>query len=125
MGDTPCTESAMALRKICLAILVLTISVQLVSAEKDDGFRMYRGATRKVEIPSEVRTALEDLNRHTGSYYGYNYHGSSHYRPTYYRPTYYQPSIGNLIKPVVFGLAAVAGGAALASLFPNEVTVTE
>merc|ERR1712183_967850 len=85
--------------------------------------RLYRGVDRKIEITPEVRTALEDLNRYCGPSYGYSYNnGYNNYNSGYssgynnynngYNNGYNRPtnSIGNLVTPVVFGLAAAGAG---------------
>merc|ERR1719341_6071 len=104
-------------------------------------FRPFAGLEREIEMDSTVQSAIAQLNRYHGSG-SYSYHGSSHHhgsssyyqgsyygpsysQPSYYRPTYNQPSnnLGNILTPVVFGLAAATGVAAATSLFPSTAIV--
>merc|ERR1719341_292546 len=89
-------------------------------------YRPFAGLEREIEMDSTVQSAMAQLNRYHGSG-SYSYHGSSHHHgsSSYYRPTYNQPSnnLGNILTPVVFGLAAATGVAAATSLFPSTAIV--
>eukprot|EP00091_Calanus_sinicus_P006646 TRINITY_DN1733_c0_g1_i8.p1 TRINITY_DN1733_c0_g1~~TRINITY_DN1733_c0_g1_i8.p1 ORF type:complete len:160 (-),score=36.58 TRINITY_DN1733_c0_g1_i8:131-550(-) len=134
------------------AILVLVFIATCASGIVADAvsYRPFAGLEREIEMDSSVQSALAQLNRYHGSgsysyhpsYHGSSYHhgSSSYYRPSYnqgsyyrpsysqpsyYRPTYNQPSnnLGNILTPVVFGLAAATGVAAATSLFPSTAIV--
>merc|ERR1712123_244057 len=105
----------------------------------DVSYKPFAGLEREIEMDSSVKAAMAQLNRYHGSgsysYNSYNrpssYHSSSsYYRPSYsqqnYRPSYNQQSsgaLGNILTPVVFGLAAATGLAAVNTLLPSTAII--
>merc|ERR1739844_42145 len=119
-----------------ITALMLVISTVATSA-RTHTYKPYAGIDKEIEMDQDVEAALSDLNRYHGnggySYYPSHHHSSSYYRPSYsqsyYRPSYSQPNyrpssnLGNILTPVVFGLSAATGLAAVSSLFPSTSIV--
>merc|ERR1712168_869666 len=105
-----------------ITALMLVISAVATSAvARTHTYQTYAGIDKEVEIDQDVEAALSDLNRyHGGGGYSY-YYPSHHHSSSYYSQSYYRPSsnLGNILNPVVFGLSAVTGLAAVSSLFPS------
>merc|ERR1712168_1604660 len=109
-----------------ITALMLVISAVATSAvARTHTYQTYAGIDKEIEMDQDVEAALSDLNRYHGgggySYYPSHHHSSSYYRPSYSQSYYNRPSsnLGNILNPVVFGLSAVTGLAAVSSLFPS------
>merc|ERR1719483_26793 len=86
-------------------VFVFIFSVAAGTIAEKVQYKSYSGLDREITIPTEVETAMSQLNRYCGS--------DSYNRPTsYYRPTNNYNNghnLGDLLSPVVFGLATGAG----------------
>merc|ERR1712106_274648 len=147
MGKTLVTDCITMSVKI---IFLFSSAVVAVALGDTVSYKPFAGLEREIEMDSSVKTAMAQLNRYHGSgsysYNSYNrpssYHSSSsYYRPSnsysssYYRPSYnqqnYRPSsnqqssglLGNILTPVVFGLAAAPGLAAVNTLLPSTAII--
>merc|ERR1711872_338139 len=107
-----------AAMSVITAAWLLIAAVASVALAETDFYKAYAGLDREIEMDTNVETAMAQLNRYCGG-------GSYNYRPTYYRPSYNGPTAGNILTPVVFGLAAATGLAAASSLFPQTTIVGE
>merc|ERR1739844_767479 len=110
-----------------ITALMLVISAVATSA-RTHTYKPYAGIDKEIEMDQDVEAALSDLNRYHGnggySYYPSHHHSSSYYRPSYSQPNYRPSSnLGNILTPVVFGLSAATGLAAVSSLFPSTSIV--
>merc|ERR1712228_353663 len=93
----------------CLRHLSLSLfSISFGSSADYLAYTSYAGleVQDRSTMSDEVVTAMDQLNRYCGG-------GSYYYRPSHGSG----PNLGNLISPVVFGLATGAGLAAVGSLF--------
>merc|ERR1711892_231520 len=122
-------------------IFLFCSAVVAVALGDDVSYKPFAGLEREIEMDPSVKTAMAQLNRYHGSgsysYNSYNrpssYHSSSsYYRPSnsysssYYRPSYNQQNsgaLGNILTPVVFGLAAATGLAAVNTLLPSTAVI--
>merc|ERR1712106_283374 len=115
-----------------LKIIFLFCSAVVAVALGDNvSYKSFAGLEREIEMDSSVKTAMAQLNRYHGSgSYSYNSYSSSYSRPSYnqqnYRPSYNQQSsglLGNILTPVMFGLAAATGLAAVNTLLPSTAII--
>merc|ERR1712106_407776 len=135
MGKTLVTDCITMSVKI---IFLFCLAVVAVALGDNVSYKSFAGLEREIEMDSSVKTAMAQLNRYHGSgsysYNSYNrpssYHSSSYYRPSYnqqnYRPSSNQQSsglLGNILTPVVFGLAAAPGLAAVNTLLPSTAII--
>merc|ERR1719483_995071 len=95
-------------------VFVFIFSVATGTGADKVQYKSYSGLDREINIPTDVETAMSQLNRYCGSgSYNYNNYNSNYNRPTsYYRPTNNYNNghnLGDLLSPVVFGLATGAG----------------
>merc|ERR1739846_187760 len=97
-----------------ITALMLVISAVATSA-RTHTYKPYAGIDKEIEMDQDVEAALSDLNRYHGNG-GYSYYPSHHHSSSYYRPS---SNLGNILTPVVFGLSAATGLAAVSSLFPS------
>merc|ERR1711892_356705 len=128
MGVKGCiTMSVKIIFLFCSAVVAVALGDTV-------SYKPFAGLEREIEMDSSVKTAMAQLNRYHGSgsysYNSYNrpssYHSRSSYSQQYYRPSNNQQSsgaLGNILTPVVFGLAAATGLAAVNTLLPSTAII--
>merc|ERR1711915_462906 len=97
-----------SIKMFATLVLLSLFSISFGSSSDYLAYTSYAGLEVQDQstMSTEVMTAMDHLNRYCGG-------GSYYYRPSYGCG----PNLGNLISPVVFGLATGARLAAVGSLF--------